>query len=176
MDERSPLMIPLNSWLIEQTAVESKTTIDGLTIAPIDYLDELVALFSIKDMDGSLPKTYGLDSDEDIEKLVEAALAAYPELSSFNVMPSDEELAQYSFGALPPRSRQVETGPVHYKAPEEWKPAKAKALAQPEVNLVPKMDKIRDQGKRGSCTAFATTAVREFLLKWSTTDMSEQYL
>jgi hypothetical protein len=45
----------------------------------------------------------------------------------------------------------------------------------PEVNLIPKMTKIKSQGTRGTCVAFSCVALREFLAE-SKPDLSEQFL
>lgn len=45
----------------------------------------------------------------------------------------------------------------------------------PAVRLLDQMPPIRDQGQRGTCVAFASVAMREFLLS-STSDLSEQFL
>jgi C1A family cysteine protease len=47
-----------------------------------------------------------------------------------------------------------------------------------KIDLHDKMSPIRNQGQRGTCVSFATTAVREYLLKTngSSSDLSEQFL
>jgi C1A family cysteine protease len=49
-------------------------------------------------------------------------------------------------------------------------------LGVSEVNHVPLLQDVRNQGGRGTCVAFGTVALREFLLKSKDLRLSEQYL
>lgn len=60
--------------------------------------------------------------------------------------------------------------------PMSAQPAGAfEAKLPPAVRLLDRMQPVRDQGQRGTCVAFGTVALREFLLG-SATDLSEQFL
>lgn len=63
------------------------------------------------------------------------------------------------------------------EAPSVPPQAVAAAPRLPEkANLIPRMPPIRDQGRRGTCVAFACAAVREFLTGIADEDLSEQFL
>ncbi|HVN56050.1 MAG TPA: C1 family peptidase [Anaerolineaceae bacterium] len=104
-------------------------------------------------------------STGDVVQLVDRAQAALPPGVSFSV----ENEPTYGLGALDePRDGEGQGSPRMSFAP-----------LPPRVDLHENMPPIRNQGQRGTCVAFATTAVREYLLcptPQANTDLSEQFL
>lgn len=106
-----------------------------------------------------------LDMPEDqVTELVERAQAALPPEIAF--APGDVE--PHGLGAM--------------DEPEDEEPEEAAAAMfaplPARVDMHERFPRVRDQGGRGTCVAFACTAVREFLLGEDSTgaDFSEQFL
>jgi hypothetical protein len=103
-------------------------------------------------------------SEEEVHSLLDRAEAALPAEFAF----APDEIVPHGLGAL--------------DEPEEEGPepgAFAFATLPPNVNLRDRMPPIRNQENRGTCVAFACTAVREYLLGEEASaqgDLSEQFL
>jgi len=109
----------------------------------------------------SLAQFTGLPVDE-MNRLIERAVAALPPGVSF--APGDVE--PHGLGALDEPADEESHGPVSFA------PLPAK------VDLHEKMPPVRNQGQRGTCVSFASTAVHEYLLgeTYPADSLSEQFL
>jgi hypothetical protein len=96
------------------------------------------------------------------DSLIDKFTSMAPELAASAVSYPYEDF----LGCLAP----LESLPVSVLPPET---VSAEELPE-EVNLAPKMSKVRDQGRRGTCVAHGCTALREYLM--GSADMSEQFL
>ncbi|MBN1373143.1 MAG: C1 family peptidase [Anaerolineaceae bacterium] len=128
----------------------------------ITTAEELVGAAVQEDGLAGLAGFTGLDESE-MTRLVELAQAALPPSMSF--APGD--IDRHGLGALdePPAEPPGEE-PTRF------------APLPPAVDLHGRLPGVRNQGQRGSCVAFACTAVREMLLGQPSTqaDLSEQFL
>ncbi len=142
----------------------------------IDTAEELVALAATPDGIAGMAKYLKLN-ERAMKELVENAKQGMPkELRDTMSKPSDLKV---SFGArIPKRRKEFEAAVAVKRSESQFANVfqKLKAVAAPaEVNLIEQMTAIKDQGSRGTCVAFASVAVREFLAG-SKPDFSEQYL
>lgn len=148
---------------------------DQLSSLGIDSAEELVALSATPNGMNAVAEFLGVDL-EAAKKLVEDAKKKLPaDVREKMSKPSDLVVM---FGARKPKRRK------EIEATKAKRPASqfsniiatiSEIGAAPEVNLVPQMTGIKDQGKRGTCVAFSSVAVREFLTG-SKINLSEQYL
>ncbi len=156
--------------------------IKTFSVLGIDSAEELVALAATPNGLQKLAKLLRLD-EKTIKKMVESAKKSLPkELGEQMAKASD---LQVMFGArIPERRKKFEAALAKHPAAAPKRKASqfaniittVSAVTTPsEVNLIPQMTSIRNQGNRGTCVAFAAVAVREFLTG-SKTDLSEQYL
>jgi C1A family cysteine protease len=158
----------------------------------IDSAEELVALAATPENLDGLTKYLGV-SEIELQEMVNEAKQKLPaELREKLAKPSDLKVM---FGARKSvRRKQYEaTVASHPEAPPS-RPASlfstvaaeitkgvaaagapVAVTAVPEVNLVRQMTGIKNQRSRGTCVAFSSVAVREFLAG-SGIDLSEQYL
>jgi hypothetical protein len=148
----------------------------------IDSAEELVGLsFTPLGLKG-MAKHLDLDEKE-VKKLVENAKQNLPkELLKKISKPSTLEVG---FGArIPKRRKAFEVKMAQHPEQRPTRPASQfvsmtagapPVTAVPDVNLIDKLTDIRNQGMRGTCVAFSSVAVREFLTG-SKTDLSEQFL
>jgi C1A family cysteine protease len=129
----------------------------------ITTAEELVAASKREDAMEGLQEYLDLSEDE-IEALVDQAQDALP----FEVHFAPEEIERHGLGALDePEDEDPEPG------------AFAFATLPASVDLRDRMPAVRNQQNRGTCVAFACTAVREYLLGEETSaqgDLSEQFL
>ncbi len=109
----------------------------------------------------SLAEYLGL-SLEDTNRLIQQAVAALPPGVSF--APGDVD--PHGLGALDEPADEEHRGPVSF------------APLPGQVDLHAQMPPVRNQGQRGTCVSFATTAVHEYLLgqRYPQDSLSEQYL
>ncbi|MBC7264448.1 MAG: C1 family peptidase [Chloroflexi bacterium] len=85
---------------------------------------------------------------------------------------------EYAMGALPPR-RQLAHMEAQFFIPEQPNAALAEAQGERAVNLVAHFPPVRDQGRRGTCVAYAVVAMREYAYKLKNGEevaLSEQFL
>jgi hypothetical protein len=129
----------------------------------ITTAEELVGAAVREDGPRGLADYLGL-SQEEVTELVERAQAALPSDVSF--APGDIE--RHGLGALDEPEDE---------APPEGAPV-AFATLPAQADLHERMPPVRNQGRRGTCVAFACVAVREFLLGEESAqgDLSEQFL
>ncbi|WP_455392121.1 CFI-box-CTERM domain-containing protein [[Eubacterium] cellulosolvens] len=167
--------------LVKMVGIEQKL-IKEFSKLGIDSAEELVALAATPGGLDAVARYLGVDKGR-AKKLVEDAKKKLPvELREKLSRPSDLPVM---FGArIPKRRKQFEAAraahperPLKRSASQFSKAiATAPAVTAPsEVNLIPQMTRIKDQGSRGTCVAFACVAAREFIAG-SKPDLSEQYL
>jgi len=120
------------------------------------------------------------DSEEALEKVGLKALAASP--ATLQAVAS-ERLSQVrtarqggGLGCLPDEQVLQDFRQMGRLRPARAAPSGAFEAKLPNaVRLIDQMPPVRDQGQRGTCVAFESVALREFLLG-SRTDLSEQFL
>ena len=78
---------------------------------------------------------------------------------------------RYSMGCLPPVAAQGNGGSNTQRAS-----ASPQVKASPSVNLIPKLPPIRAQGYRGTCVAFAASALHDYDSNGQPSVYSEQFL
>jgi hypothetical protein len=148
----------------------------------IDSTEELIALAATPNGLNEIAKYLSLDLQA-VKTIIDDAKKKLPaELSSQLSRPSELKI---TFGARKPKRRTefekqllATTGDLPARAQSTF--AQLISMVQAvtavsEVNLIPQLTLIRNQGNRGTCVAFASVAVREFLMG-SKQDLSEQYL
>jgi hypothetical protein len=130
----------------------------------ITTAEELVSTAVLEGGLAGLVTATGLP-EEEVTRLVERAQAALPAGTSF----AAGQVTPHGLGALDER----EPGTGGGEEPASFSPL-------PEsVDLHAQMAPIRNQGGRGTCVAFACTAVREYLMgapQSTQSDLSEQFL
>ncbi|MAT44992.1 MAG: hypothetical protein CL609_21885 [Anaerolineaceae bacterium] len=127
----------------------------------ITTVEELVGAAIRENGPAGLGKLLGLPVEEVI-RLVDLAQDHLPAGVSF----SPDEVQRFGLGALDEPTA------------EEPPPSFSFAPLPSKVDLIKHMAPIRNQKQRGTCVAFACTAVREYLLPETiqVNDLSEQYL
>jgi len=139
------------------------------SLAGLGFLDatQLLGAADIEGVGLHLAEALGI-TDAELAEVVEGArrVASLPEIAGGGAGPG-------AFGALPP-GRAIAAEIATLQAPA---PAPAAPLP-PAVNLIGQMPPIRDQGSRGTCVAFALSAVHEHhrRLLGQQEDLSEQFL
>jgi hypothetical protein len=150
---------------IPLTSVEGFSEEDANQLADlwITTVEELVAAGRRENAVQGLAEYLGRSEDE-VHALLDRAEGVLPPQFAF----APEEITRHGLGAL--------------DEPEEEGPepgAFAFAALPPKVDLRDHMPPIRNQRNRGTCVAFACTAVREYLLGEEASvqgDLSEQFL
>lgn len=127
----------------------------------ITTVEELVAAAVRENGPAGLAELLDLPVEEVI-RLVDLAQTHLPSGVSF----SPDEVQRFGLGSLDEPTA------------EEPPPSFSFAPLPSKVDLIEKMAPIRNQKQRGTCVAFACTAVREYLLPENVqiNDLSEQYL
>jgi C1A family cysteine protease len=159
-----------------------KKIINKFSPLGIDTAEELVALAATPGGLEAVAKQLRLDTAA-AEKIIKDAKKKLPkEMQKILSQPSELKV---QLGARKPAKRKKFEAAMA-KHPEK-KPQKAASgfsdilqklgvvTAPSDVNLIPQMTGIKNQGSRGTCVAFACVAVREFLTG-SKPDLSEQFL
>lgn len=152
--------------LLRDVAGVSDEIADAL--ADLGFLDA-TQLLGASEVEGAglhLAEALGI-SDADLADVVDAArrVASLPPFEAFALGPG-------AFGALPP-------GPaIAAEMASLQAPASPAVALPPSVNLVAQMPPVRDQGQRGTCVAFALSAVHEHHRRalGHLEDLSEQFL
>lgn len=167
--------------LIKSVGIQPKI-IDKFSNLGIDSAEELVALSATPVGLEGVAKYLGLD-EQKAKKIIEDAKKRLPkDIRKEMSKPSDLTVM---FGARKPQRRkkfeaaaaqQPEKPPTRAASQFAQVIAAAPAVtAPPEVNLIAQTTGIKNQGSRGTCVAFSSVSVREFLAG-SKPDMSEQFL
>ena len=147
----------------------------------IDSAEELIALAATPNGIDEIAKYLGLDLQA-AKKIVNDAKNSLPsELRAQLSRPSELKIM---FGARKPKRRtefERQLKAIPGKIPTRAQSSFAQLISvvqavtsASDVNLIPQMTRIKNQGNRGTCVAFASVAVREFLMG-SKQDLSEQY-
>jgi hypothetical protein len=137
--------------------------------------EHLIALAAMPDIKPYVARQLG-GSDADLESLVETVQRALP--PAFAAAAAAPVKVTFALGALQPTPAiEAEIAAVTMQMPPAAAAAAAAALP-PSVNYAALMPPIRNQGARGTCVAFAMTAVHEFHRKSAglDEDFSEQFL
>jgi C1A family cysteine protease len=127
----------------------------------ITTAEELVSAAVREDGPQGLAQYLNLTQDQ-VVNLVDLAQAALPPGVDF----APGEVQKFGMGALDEPGEETPSG----AAPLSFAPLPDK------VDLRASMPPIRNQGMRGTCVSFASTAVREYLLGSASGNLSEQYL
>ncbi|ESW74461.1 hypothetical protein X773_26790 [Mesorhizobium sp. LSJC285A00] len=147
--------------------------IQELSRIGIDEAEQVISLAAITHVRPFLSQSLDI-KDAELASLLEALREAIPpEASAAAVLPA---IRSFALGALEPTSAiaaEIDNAKV------ELAPSPVELANLPSnVNHVAQMPPIRNQGGRGTCVAFAMTAVHEFHRKMAGTaqDFSEQFL
>lgn len=158
--------VPLESTSADPTAV---ALLAELGITDVEQVLALAAMADTRDYLAEALRERGTDAGELIARLREEAPA------QMAMVEAAAPVGPVPTGALPPTA-EIEAMIASQAMPmsAEFAPA----ALPPSVNHIAKMPPIRNQGSRGTCTAFAMTAVHEFHSKASGSpqDYSEQFL
>jgi lipoprotein NlpI len=146
----------------------------ALARSPAHTVEELLAISRISELRGLLIHQLGLDEDKLARLTHELERQVDPDMLKEYLMPvPDDQLKSWSFGCLPPA--EPPPRPPDEARPDE--PFSLQELDRTQVNHIPDLGPVRDQGNRGTCVAFGTACMREFAEeKGKDLDLSEQYL
>jgi C1A family cysteine protease len=156
--------------LAQVEAISSKV-VDNLASLGITDTEQLIAAVAVEGIRSELAKHLKI-TQKDLDAMAdEAEKAVSPSLVNTLKTPAEADL---SLGALEPTPEMMaETEAISMMVSDE------EAVALPgAVSWVKKMPKIRDQAARGTCVAFALSALHEFYRKAQNNvqDFSEQHL
>jgi len=135
--------------------------------------EQLVAVASIDDIRRKLADQIGL-SESDVGKVISNAQKTLPDYVSMELQ--RPQPADLGLGALEPTPEMMAEAAA-LMAPAPFAAELAAALPN-SVSHIKMMPAIRAQGQRGTCVAFAMTAVHEFyrITSGNAQDLSEQFL
>lgn len=139
------------------------------SLAGLGFLDatQLLGAVDVQGVGLHLAEALGI-TDADLAEVVEGARR----VASLSGIAGGGGAGPGAFGALPP-------GPaITAEIATLQAPVAAPPVVPPAVNLIGQMPPIRDQGSRGTCVAFALSAVHEHhrRLLGQQEDLSEQFL
>jgi C1A family cysteine protease len=133
-------------------------------------VEQLIALANSQEGLDNLAATLGIDK-KDIEHLAEAGKKALP--ANLVAELAHPLSAQFSLGVFEPTEEMR-------AATEAVGEAYEAVALPPSVNLISRFNPIRNQGQRGTCVAFALTAINEYFQRFGrgrpAIDLSEQHL
>lgn len=145
--------------------------IDTLNEIGVEDAEQLVALLAVPDTREKLQDVLGAQKQRFATVLKEIESTVPPERIAALNQPAEADL---SFGALMPTEEMVAAAELATDAAITIDPVTLPSA----VNLIPYMSVIRNQGSRGTCVAFALTALNEYILRRRglIRDLSEQHL
>lgn len=140
----------------------------------IPTVEDLLALSAVSKLRQPLARSLQLTENQ-LERLLQNAKASHDPALDYLLQPLPKAiLDRMPLGCeLPTRQELRDSGAELSEQPEF--PFELSRLKAGEVNHIPRMQPIRSQGSRGTCVAFGTTAVREFLIG-QRPRLSEQFL
>jgi len=152
----------------------STTAVTALAGLGIQDAEQFVAVSSIPDLGNALQQELGLD-DAAYQTVLESARRAIPAERS-QLLSQPTSLADLGLGVMEPTD-EILTAAQASAAEAVYAPAETAQLPS-AVNLIPYMPPIRSQASRGTCVAFALTALNEYVRRRRglTLDLSEQHL
>jgi C1A family cysteine protease len=161
---------PLDIHLSAVKAVAGGDSSQQLADLGITDVEQLLALANNPEGLENLAATLGVDKKE-IEHLVETGKKVLP--ANLVAELAHPLSAQFSLGVLEP------TEEMRLAAEAVGESFEAVALPA-SVNLISRFNRIRNQGQRGTCVAFALTAINEYFQRFGrgrpAIDLSEQHL
>ncbi len=156
---------------LESIGEVDQSVMADLAAVGIDDAEQIVALAAIEGMKDHLAKQLGI-SPQQVDALVNHARGElHPQMLSMVQHPAPEI---HGLGALEPTAEMRAEMAVM-----EAEPLGLEAVAlPPAVSLIPRMSPIRSQSSRGTCVAFADTAINEYYRNRGLIriDLSEQHL
>jgi hypothetical protein len=148
----------------------SRDTADALMRAGIHDAEHLIALAGIPEL--KRPLSMQIDGSEaDLETLLDIVQAALPPMmAAAAAAPAQTRFALGALEPTPAIAAEIAAATVDLPA--------AAAPLPPNISHAAVMPPIRNQGGRGTCVAFAMTALHEFhrAAAGGTDDLSEQFL
>jgi len=147
----------------------SKRDLEALEAIDITSLEQLAALARQQDVREHLADYLEHESVDILRTIGERAGGGPPESFGGRAGATPQE-PPLTFGALPPTpvmravSMSLPIGPS------------AVVPLPSSVNLIANMPPVRDQGSRGSCVAFALSALHEYAVRANPQDYSERHL
>jgi C1A family cysteine protease len=161
---------PLDIHLSAVKAVAGGDSSQQLADLGVTDVEQLLALANNQEGIDNLAATLGVDK-KDIEHLVETGKKVLP--ANLVAELAHPLSAQFSLGVLEPTEEM--------RAAAEAVSESFEAVALPtSVNLISRFNPIRNQGQRGTCVAFALTAINEYFQRFGrgkpAIDLSEQHL
>ena len=157
--------------ILESTYSASAAALASLGV---EDAEQLLALNAIPEVREELQSALGVESSE-LEALIEQVKRDIPpdRVAQFSV-PSP---AEFGLGVLPPSEAMLASAEA---SAQEAAAVTAPVALPASVNLIPWMNlnPIRNQGPRGTCVAFALTALNEYICRRRglVRDLSEQHL
>ena len=150
--------------------------VDALRELGIESAQEVAALAEMEDTRDLLLDLLGVPQEQE-EEFLQKLSKFTPKLPALHRAKFEEVVGPFTTGALPPPMSE-------FMAAARLSPyvtVKHPVALPQTIDYREEMPPIRDQGNRGTCVAFATTAVREYLeiragADPKHVDLSEQYL
>jgi hypothetical protein len=126
---------------------------EKLALLGITDAEQLVAIIAVEGMSTALAERLGLTTQE-LRSLVQQAQDVLPDhIASAIARPMDRE---FSLGALKPTEESIAA------AKSLMKKVKPPAMLPSSVNHAGSIGPAQDQGRRGTCVSFASTALHEY--------------
>ncbi len=158
---------PLSKMPTEKISVQQKTILSSLWVESVEEFTAMMAAMedAEESADNSILMTLKKSESSLLESVPEEAMAPWRDAyaaGSLGCLVDPEILKTFHI-----QGRMGSPGSVVSQLSD--------APLPPRVELMPKLFPVRDQGSRGTCVAFASTALREYLEGYST-ELSEQFL
>ncbi len=138
----------------------------------ISNMEDLFSIVSFNRFEARIRSYFGVEDDEKWEDFLGFAKTQIGE-ETFKLINSHTPL-KYPLGLALNRSSGA-LGKAMEAKPFASVDYDLQSLEN-EVNLISRFPPVRDQGRRGTCVAHSTTAMREFLLNDTSANLSEQFL
>lgn len=137
----------------------------------VEDAEQLVGLLAVPDARENLQEVLGAQKQRFASVLKDIESTVSPERMAELNHPAEADL---SLGALRPTEEMIAAAELASDTAVTADPVSLPAA----VNLIPYMSPIRNQGSRGTCVAFALTALNEYIVRRRglLRDLSEQHL